>query len=153
MPCFLHSCIYLFFLLYMFLQSCIYFCIHVQIKHTLVDSTWGHIDVHGGEWHGMCLGTPFPSLYWGCNQSSTSSIPFRVTISIQVTTHMDRLSHQMWTWHHQSIVWWCTNDAGLSNDDIYVTFILELRGYKRKNTMRKGLPSSKISCVELIGLN
>ena len=91
-----------------------------QIKHTLVDSMWGHIKVPEGECHSVCLEPPFPSLWWEGNQSIYFGIPLKVTTSAQVTRCMCRLSHQKWTRHHWSIIWWCTNDVGLSDDDIYV---------------------------------
>ena len=37
-------------------------------------------------------------------------------------------------------MWWCTEDMGLLDDDIYVTSTSGLRGYKRKNAWREGLP-------------
>ena len=101
---------------------------------------------------GRCAICIFMYCYRG-DQSSCFSIPLRVTTCALVIRCMCRPSHQKWTWHLQSIVWWCTSDVGLLGDNIYVTFTSGLRGYKRKNVWREGVPCSKISSVELMGLN
>ena len=116
-----------------FIHSWIYSCTHFTyftllyiflymfgIKHTLVDLTWGCIKVPGGECHSVHLELPFPSSWWRGNQSIHFGILLRVATSTQVTRCKCRLSCQKWTWHHQSVIWWCTNDVGLLDDDIYV---------------------------------
>ena len=114
----------------------------------------------------MCLEPPFPSLWWRTNQSIHFGIPLRLTTSAQVTRCMHRLSHQKWTWHHQSIIWWCTNDVELSYDDIYIIFMSGLRGTEGQTYGRKGsqfwdfkcrahrtelIPSRVLQCVCTLG--
>ena len=80
------------------------------------------------------------------DQSICISIPPRVTTSAQVTMHMCQLPHQKWTWHHQSIIWWCTNEMGLLDDGIYVTFASGLGGIKGWTHRGKGSQSQVFRC-------
>ena len=112
--------LYIFYIPVHILHSFIYFFYTFWIKHTLVDLMQGCIEAPGGECHSVHLELPFPSSWQGGDQS------------ICLAFHLDWLPLFRWpdtcayfltkSGHHQSIVWWCTDNMVLLGDDIYVTF-------------------------------
>ena len=105
------------------------------INYYLAGSTWGHTKVPGGECHSMHLGSPFPTPQKVDEHVHYSIHALWVRVSTQCTRCMHMDFHQKEAWHHQSIMWWCSDDVGVFQ---MMTFMLVLKGYKRKNAEEGG---------------
>ena len=130
----------------------IYYSFMFEIKCTLVDSMWGHVDVPGRECHSVCLEPPFPSLWLEMIRPFTSTFcseqlsPLRWPDTCADIPAKSRYDIIRMSCGDVLMMWgfWMMN-----SHHIYI----RVGGYKRMNAWVKGVPNSEILGVELIRLN